>query len=53
MGNLDYNDDARQAATLTDNMPYEIGRRPTDQAVLPDGLTMEVPRSVMVMTTAA
>ncbi len=52
VGNNFENDNPASAATLRDNIPYEIGRRQIDGAALSDGATMDVPRGVTVLIDA-
>ncbi|MGQ9504528.1 MAG: GEVED domain-containing protein [Thermogutta sp.] len=52
VGNNFANDDPNDPATLRDNIPYEIGRRLVDNAPLPDGVRMDVPKGVTVMIDA-
>lgn len=52
VGNNFANDDPNNPATLRDNIPYEIGRRLVDNAPLPDGVRMDIPKGVTVMIDA-
>ncbi|RMF98938.1 MAG: hypothetical protein D6741_09015, partial [Planctomycetota bacterium] len=52
LGNNTENDDPNDPTTLSDNIPYEIGRRLIDNKPLADGVRFEVPQGVTVMIDA-